>query len=290
VPIPFSSRHFEDDSAPFELKEEGFAWLDRVVGIGLNPGGRSWSAHVQVGAFDGTRPGRRPEGGPYMIIEARYNGPSGSGNGGWTCGLVASQVTGAAMVTLRVPPPLETELAVEVAGTAEAWTSVRLSAPDGSVVAEAVPARVDDGPVEPVGYQEAVAISAGYPGFQDHPFPTCFVCGPRRPEHDGLGLFPGRLDDGRTAAPWRVPADVTGPMVWASLDCPGGWAIDIQARPYVLGRLAARVDALPAPGDECVVMGELIRSEGRKAFVRTALYGPSGAVLAQADATWVAIS
>lgn len=31
VRIPFNYRHFEDDHAPFELKEEGFARLDRVV-------------------------------------------------------------------------------------------------------------------------------------------------------------------------------------------------------------------------------------------------------------------
>ena len=33
VRIPFNYRHFEDDSAPFALKEEGFASLDRVVRI-----------------------------------------------------------------------------------------------------------------------------------------------------------------------------------------------------------------------------------------------------------------
>lgn len=32
VRIPFNYRHFEDDDRPFELKQEGFAWLDRVVG------------------------------------------------------------------------------------------------------------------------------------------------------------------------------------------------------------------------------------------------------------------
>jgi endoglucanase len=31
VRIPFNYRHFEDDARPFELKEEGFALLDRVV-------------------------------------------------------------------------------------------------------------------------------------------------------------------------------------------------------------------------------------------------------------------
>lgn len=33
VRIPFNYRHFEDDAAPFELKEEGFARLDRVVSL-----------------------------------------------------------------------------------------------------------------------------------------------------------------------------------------------------------------------------------------------------------------
>src|SRR5688500_8816979 len=33
VRIPLNYRHFEDDSAPFVLKQEGFARLDRVVDI-----------------------------------------------------------------------------------------------------------------------------------------------------------------------------------------------------------------------------------------------------------------
>jgi endoglucanase len=32
VRIPFNYRHFEDDARPFELKEEGFALLDRAIG------------------------------------------------------------------------------------------------------------------------------------------------------------------------------------------------------------------------------------------------------------------
>ncbi len=33
VRIPVNYRHFEDDAAPFELKEEGFAHLDRVIAV-----------------------------------------------------------------------------------------------------------------------------------------------------------------------------------------------------------------------------------------------------------------
>jgi hypothetical protein len=38
VRVPFGYRHFEDDDRPFELKAEGFAWLDRVVGLCADAG------------------------------------------------------------------------------------------------------------------------------------------------------------------------------------------------------------------------------------------------------------
>jgi endoglucanase len=31
--VPFNYRHLEDDARPFEYKAEGFAWLDRVIGL-----------------------------------------------------------------------------------------------------------------------------------------------------------------------------------------------------------------------------------------------------------------
>src|SRR5688500_3011798 len=53
---------------------------------------------------------------PAMIIKARFNGPAGSGNGGYTCGLIADRLPdtdpghGTVEVTLLVPPPLDTPL------------------------------------------------------------------------------------------------------------------------------------------------------------------------------------
>ncbi len=123
-----------------------------------------------------------------------------------------------------------------------------------------------------------------------HPFPTCFVCGPDRAPGDGLRLFTGRLPSGDTATPWIVPDDVSAPMVWASLDCPGGWSVGIESRPYLLGRMATHVDRVPAPGDRCVVMGRLLGIEGRKAEVAAVLTGPDGAALAWSRATWIAFS
>jgi hypothetical protein len=223
-----------------------------------------------------------------MIIEARYNGPKDSGNGGWTAGLVAAElgITDGTVVTLRFPPPLATPMSVRREDSA-----IRVYAPDGTLVADA--AATDVEPVAdlapPVSFKEALAAAPSYSGLVEHPFPTCFVCGPDRTEGDGLRLFPGRLAEGHTAAAWRVPGDVSPVMTWACLDCPGGWTVGIEARPYVLGRIAARVDEVPAPGAECVIVGRLLGAQGRKAYTATALYGPTGTPYAFARSTWIAI-
>jgi hypothetical protein len=215
-----------------------------------------------------------------MIIPARFNGPPGSGNGGWSAGAfaVAAGAAGIVEVTLRQPPPLETPLTVAEGEVRD---------PDGALVAEVRTGEELPEAVPPVDVEVAQAATATYPGLVDHPFPGCYVCGPDRA--DGLRIFPGRLVDGRTAAPFTAPAEVDAATVWAALDCPGGWAVIAAGRPYVLGRMAALVHALPAPGDECVVTGVADGGQGRKAFVRSSLYGPDGRLLARARATWIAL-
>jgi hypothetical protein len=241
-----------------------------------------------------------------VIIAARFNGPPSSGNGGYTAGRIATYVAETGLgggglgggglagaragieVTLRRPPPLETELTVQTHTNQTGTATVRVYH-GTELVAEAGPAAVDDGEAVPaIGFADAHRVSASYRGFTAHPFPTCFVCGPEREPGDGLRLFPGMLPDGRTATPFLAPPDVSPEMVWAALDCPGGWSVPLEARPYVLGRMAARVNALPQPGDECVVMGLMVGEDGRKAYVRSSLVGPGGDLLALARATWIA--
>ena len=53
--------------------------------------------------------------------------------------------------------------------------------------------------------------------------------------------------------------------------------------------MTAVVRQVPAAGSRCVVTGALVATEGRKAVVRTALYGPDGGPLAVARATWIAL-
>ncbi|MEV1285648.1 hypothetical protein [Micromonospora sp. NPDC049679] len=219
-----------------------------------------------------------------MIIERRFNGPPGSGNGGYSAGLIGAELGGdaPAQVTLRLPPPLDRTLAVTPHGA-----GIAVRDPDGGLVAEAVPVDAFDAVVPPVPYDLAVEVSATYPGFTDHPFPTCYVCGPRR--EDGLRVFPGRLPDGRTAAPLVLPAETGTETVWAALDCPGGWSVIAPGRPYVLGRMATVIRAVPPAGARCVVVGASVGVEGRKALVHSTLYGPDGDLLAYARATWIAM-
>ena len=129
-------------------------------------------------------------------IPARFRGPKGSANGGYACGLVARALgAGAAEVTLRSPPPLETDLCV----TREDDT---VSVRDGdTLVAEGRALELELDPPAPVHPGAAAAASrAGYERWAArHPFPFCLVCGPEREPGDGLRLFPGALGDGRFA-------------------------------------------------------------------------------------------
>lgn len=210
-----------------------------------------------------------------LRVERRYNGPPDSGNGGVTCGLLAIHVDAPAVqVTLRTPPPLDTELLVR--GT---------SLYDGdALVAEAAPSVLTVTPPPSVGIERAAA--SVFAGRSAHPFPTCFVCGPDHP--DGLHLFAGPVGDGLVAATW-TPEDASDVMVWAALDCPGGWSADLPGRPMVLGRMACRIDASPVPGETHVVQGWLRGGEGRKVLTGSALYDAAGQVLAVAEATWITL-
>ncbi len=212
-----------------------------------------------------------------LRIARRFNGPPGSANGGISAGLLAAHVSEPVVdVTLRRPPPLEVDLEV---------VDGRLLC-DGDLVAEAVPGSVDVSPPPSVGLDRAAAAAATYQGLTAHPFPTCFVCGPDHPT--GMHLFPGPVGD-VVACTW-TPHDSSAVLVWAALDCPGGWSVDITGRPMVLGRMACRIDALPDAGVPHVVQGWLLGSAGRKVYTGSALYDSTGQVLAVAQSTWVTLA
>jgi hypothetical protein len=247
-----------------------------------------------------------------VVVSPRYCGPPRSGNGGYVSGMLAHELRAdhtvapglAVEVSLRQPPPLGVPLDVVRESTGDgAAATLGL---DGSTIAQARTVTADLHAVEPVRHDEAVAASAGYPGFSSHPFPTCFACGTERP--DGLRIFPGPVApavDGstRVAAAWTPSTDVPAdfheydePMqraclaaTWAALDCIGGWAGDLAERLMVLGRMTAIVDDLPMVGEPHVVMGQALGHDGRKTFTASTLYDPDGRIVGRAQHVWVAV-
>ena len=219
-----------------------------------------------------------------LVIDARFHGPAGSGNGGYTCGLIAGYLDGPAEVTLRRPPPLGRELTVE-------QEPGRVVVRDGEpVVAEALLSVDFDVDVpEPIDFDSAERAVPSYGGFALHPFPGCFVCGPDRRPGDGLRIFAGEVTGREVFASSWVPDArlLRTEFVWAALDCPGGFAAGYPETTLLLGRLAARIDRLPEAGERCVAMGWQLGVDGRKRFAGTALVA-GGEILARARATWIA--
>jgi hypothetical protein len=215
-----------------------------------------------------------------LLIERQFRGPTESANGGYTCGVLASFLHGPAEVTLRLPPPLERPLEVELDG--------ELELRDGeALVASATRAELELELPDPLSFEEAEA-SALPEGDKESVFPECFVCGWRR--DDGLGIYAGPVE-GRdlVAATWTPRAQHVGPeFVWAALDCPGAYAVHSGERGMpVLGRLTARVEHLPHAGERCVVMAWPLGEDGRKLYAGTALHGADGRLLGAARAVWI---
>ncbi|MFO7276862.1 MAG: hypothetical protein DIU56_007490 [Pseudomonadota bacterium] len=225
-----------------------------------------------------------------LTIANRFHGPPQSANGGYFSGLVAGLTQQTLRVRLLRPPPLDTELQVK-------------EQPDGSLavldgetlIGQAWPATIDLDVPAPPSREEAIEASRRYAGFEWHPFPTCFVCGPHRERGDGLRIFAGRVA-GRSlvAAPWtpdpsldRGDGKVRPEFMWAALDCPGNFAIGQTGRIIVLGEFTAHADRLVHVDEQCTVIGWHLQSSGRKHEVGTAIFDEDGELCGRARALWI---
>jgi hypothetical protein len=237
-----------------------------------------------------------------IIIDKRYCGPPNSGNG---CGRLARHIPGGAEVTLRAPPPLDK--ALDAAATVDGSWELR----DGAtLVATGRTGSVELAHLETASFAEASAAELLTPiKPHEHPLPTCFVCGPARAKGDGLRISAGPL--GREcrhgsavlAATWTpdptLAAEdglVAPEFLWSALDCPSGYASSYDREsdgfdrvPILLGRMSARIEARPRPGERCVITAWAAGRDGRKRVAEAAVYGEAGTLLAVARATWIAV-
>ena len=230
-----------------------------------------------------------------LTIPARFNGPPGSANGGYTCGRVA-QVVGAeeVEVSLRTPPPLERPLDVVRDGE-------RVELRDGdTLVAEGgttellleVPAAL---PRDEVADAEE---SGRETWTEKHPFPGCVVCGPERDPGDGMRIFPAALSgrDGLYGACWTPSGQdgdgdgwVLPELVWAALDCPTSAPVANfgDGPPMVLASLAARLGCPVRVGEPHTILSWGLEVDGRKRRAAAALYDSDGILTCASRALWI---
>lgn len=252
-----------------------------------------------------------------LIVPSRFNGPPASGNGGYSCGVVAARFDGTCAVSLRRPVPLDEPLDVGagnglgsgIAGDAAGSGTLRVTA-RGELIAEAVAAPELAPWSAPAVDLEAArdATSRFVPpanGFVDR----CFVCG--RDRHDGFCVFAGPVvaealpsssqlsSDGEenceltgvVASTWTPPAwagdddgAVRPEFVWAALDCPGYFALHgTDGSLAFLARQQSTIRMPPRVGVEYVVVGVPLERSGRKGLAATAVIDAAGEVLAHAE-------
>ncbi|WP_461473662.1 hypothetical protein [Microbacterium sp. HJ5] len=229
-----------------------------------------------------------------LAIERRLNGPRRSANGGIAAGLFSRFVDADTVtVVLRRPVPLARRLDVAADGSG----GVRVHR-GRRTVAETRPGRIADEarPLAPE-FEVAEAARAAHPlAGETHPLSDCVVCGPRR--SDGMRVTPGFVADRPwlLAAPWVVQSrDSVGgaaPLeaVWAAMDCTSYPAAALQRRLLcLLGTITARVERRPRVGERLVVYSWTRAERGRRHETSAAIVDADGAVVARADATWIAL-
>ena len=238
-----------------------------------------------------------------LVIPARFRGPPASANGGYTAGSLAAWLDGPAEVTLRRPPPIDRPLDVEVD------TDQVTLLDGGELIAEARRAVVDVEPPRAVTVDEAAA-AAEHSRFRRAPGDTSSPA-TQSDQSETQDVAPAVESAAVQTAAWReLPGGMTvlGTMpatmeagfsrtlpsrqiVWSALDCPSSFAMYLEEDPlegpFVLGRLAARIDAPVSTGMPHVVLGWRVGLDGRKLFAGSALYDASGTPLAVARATWI---
>ncbi len=239
-----------------------------------------------------------------LVIEKRFCGPPGSANGGYACGLVAGYIDGDAEITLLAPPPLGQRLNILVDGRGVELKKRQTTLAIGRRI------HIDIPEIPIVNFSDARDAVRRSPHDKiRHPFPMCFVCGPARSDGDGLRITPNPLPPhlgnriGTVAAPWVPSADladedgaIAREFVWAALDCPAGFAAAAAhhlgvtgTETILLGRMSARLQRRPRPGDPCTIVAWPIGRDRRKLFASSALLSSDGEVLAVAHATWLLI-
>jgi hypothetical protein len=232
-----------------------------------------------------------------LIIDARYNGPVGRGNGGYVAGVMAAFLSGDAEVRIMRGFPVATPLAIRRHPDGE--VSCHL---DDQELGRARPLELVLQIPPPPTLSAARAAAERFRFLHGSDVRGCYVCSPRRAPGEGLRLFCGPLPDAAgdtiVAGVWEpgpelldASGQVAPEQVWAALDCPGGYAIAALAPDVgvqLLGTCAASLkQPLRAGASYIVSSWQLAPPQGRKRFMGVAIHGVTGELMACARQTLI---
>lgn len=212
-------------------------------------------------------------------------------NGGYAAGVTAGLLGEPATVSLMKPPPVGRPL------TARRDESGLKILDGGEVLLAARPRGQLDVRVPHIDVAAARAAVAIPEILANHAAPTCVVCGPER--DDGFRIFPGSLGPGLVATSWRVPAIgcneggvVFSPILWAALDCPGGWCFEGGLVEFAPVLVSHSVDILKPvhAGEEVIIVGWETGGAKRTLNACTAILDLEGRPLAVSKQTCVAVT
>jgi len=226
------------------------------------------------------------------IISSRFRGPPTTGNGGYSCGVVAKHIGDSAKVRLHASPPLDQTMEIKV--TEE---SVELYFED-QLIASGVSSELEMQVPQLPSFEQAQQAQKRFIGYEDHIFPGCFVCGPERDHGDGLRIFPGPVterDWSMLACLWQPSDDLYGndgllkpEFIWAALDCPtyfGSGGANLSKA--LLGEQELRIVSSVKSKSPLIVSCWPISDEGRKIVGGAAISSQEGELIAFAKGTWI---
>ncbi|NGO76716.1 hypothetical protein G6045_13710 [Streptomyces sp. YC504] len=234
-----------------------------------------------------------------LTLPAHVTGYPGVAFGGYVAGLLAAR-TGAKQVRVDFRAAVPVATGIVLADGPGGGAEIRDRT--GAVLAAAAPAELTLEAPEPPSWAEAEEGAARQlRSLRRNPPPIadCYGCGPDVASGRGLKLLPGRVE-GRPevlAGAWVPEPELAGPdgtlppeIVWAALDCPGGWTgIRIGRMPE--GGVTARLTGtqlLPVrAGERHISYAWLLHREGRKTTVGVALTTAEGELCALGEALWI---
>ena len=234
-----------------------------------------------------------------FTIPKQFCGPPSSGNGGYFCGTVASFFEHSVEIRLKAPPPLDTPMQIE---RGQELSQVFVG---DTLIAQVRPLLENIEPAPWINRDDATDCSdKGLAGsLINHPFPTCFVCGPNRHEGDGMRVFTGpQKDTNLFGARWHAhPAwssngtTIDPKYVWSALDCPSSgpaFATSVEAGSdiaYVLGTLSVQIHRDVKVGEDYSIVCATDERHERLYRTRVSLYGLDQEPLATGAAVWIQV-